>query len=181
MASDNQVNIISESAGVSNDSGFFRRFFNNKKIITFGIIGVIFIIAFVFIYFFISSGRFVKEGGKVSQKTTEGENAFLIELAEIEASKQGGLVSVAQIEGKTSILVELDAVLSAEEQPVNVYRGACPDPGSDIAYELNKIVNGESETIINFSIEEINRNKPLAIAVGKSFEEEGAPVSCANF
>jgi len=120
------------------------------------------------------------EKEELSQKTTEGTSTKVIELEELEDSRQGGLVTITEIEGKTSVLVELDAVLSADEQPLNIYKGGCPAPGSEIKYQLNKIVFGESETILKDSVEKINSNKPLAIAVGKSFEEENVIVSCAN-
>jgi len=181
MAEENQVNIISE--GSSQDSNSFKRFFTTKNIIILGVVGLGFAVIFAVFYYllFAKSLGLVGGGGEeISQKTTEGTSTKILELEELDDSKQGGLATVTEIDGKTSILVELDAVLSADEQPANIYKGSCSTPGNDVEYKLDKIVNGESETILKDDIEKINNKKPLAIAVGKSFEEENVIVSCAN-
>jgi len=159
------------------------RFFTTKNIIIIGVIGFVFAIIIAAFYYFLfssASNSGLEGNSGISQRTTEGSSTFSVQLEEIDESKQGGLATITEIEGKTSVLVELDAILSVDEQPANIYSGACPNPGDKVAFELNKIIEGRSETIYNENIEDFKSNAPFAIVVHKSDEEVSVNVSCGD-
>jgi len=165
-------------------SGFGKKFFTTRNIIIFGVLGIFFAILFVAFYYILLAGKSSIPGidnkSELSQKTTVGSESYTIELVEINKSKQGGIASITEIKGKTSVLIELDAVLSVRQQPANIYNGACPDPGDSVAYILNDIEDGSSETILDGDLDQIRSKLPLSIVVHKSEEEANINVSCGN-
>ncbi|MCR4324312.1 MAG: hypothetical protein NUV69_01345 [Candidatus Curtissbacteria bacterium] len=64
-------------------------------------------------------------------------------------------------------------------QPAHIHSGSCPTPGA-IVYSLANVVDGESNTVLNTTMEKLKSQKPLAINVHKSQQEVNTYVACGN-
>lgn len=77
------------------------------------------------------------------------------------------------------VFVEVDVFNAPKDtpQPAHVHEGSCPNPGA-VKYSLTSVVNGQSETTLDVSLEDILASLPLSVNVHKSTKEAGTYVSC---
>lgn len=102
---------------------------------------------------------------------------FLIEGSPV---RQLGKAFIEEIDGVLRVRVELNNPTGiAVSQPAHLHMGECPGVGR-IAYSLNNVVNGQSETILNLTLDQLKSQLPLALNVHKSAEEMNVYTACGN-
>lgn len=94
-------------------------------------------------------------------------------------SGQVGNAVFRERDGK--VLVEVYVFNAPKDilQPAHIHEGSCPNPGA-VKYPLASLANGQSETTLDVTLEDILSHLPLAVNVHKSEKEAGTYVSCGN-
>ena len=161
-----------------------KKFLTTRYIVILGVIGIVFAVLFAIFYYAVLSGRGsltgLKDGEEVSQDTMARGESYTVDFEEIDNSKQSGWATITDIKDKTSVLIELGAVFTTDPQPAAIYNGSCPEPGDSVAYELEEVLEGTSETILDDSLSEIRTKLPLSIVLFKSSIEPTTPVACTK-
>jgi|GEM_PF-6742984 len=108
----------------------------------------------------------------VFRKTqTEGDRLFIFSLLERNNSGEGGVAVLEEVGGRTKLTIDLLGGPVDTSQPARILLGNCQDKGR-IMYNLNPIINGGSETIIDLTIDELTSDLPVSISV---YAESGNP------
>src|SRR3989344_4520231 len=94
-------------------------------------------------------------------------------------SGESGSALLEDLNGKTKVSVRLSGAPAGAQQPSHIHVGACPAPGA-VKYQLANVANGNSETMLEISLENLLKELPLAINVHKSAAEAGVYVSCGD-
>lgn len=103
-------------------------------------------------------------------------------VIKLESQNSSGVYGEAWIEDagkKAKVTIKLDGPKSAIPEPAHIHIGACPNPDA-IKYPLTGVLNGNSVTQLDVSIEEIMKNLPLAINIHKSTEEAKTYIACGD-
>ncbi|MEO8291458.1 MAG: hypothetical protein ABI649_10755 [Gaiellaceae bacterium] len=109
---------------------------------------------------------------------TAGGEAVEVALAEENGSGQSGTATLAPAgDGMTKVTIELSNP-PGDPQPAHIHTGACPDVG-DVAYALNNVENGASETEVPVTIEDLQA-ATFAVNVHKSEADAGTYVACGD-
>ena len=64
-------------------------------------------------------------------------------------------------------------------QPVHIHVGSCPEVG-EVKYPLTNVLDGESVTTLDVTLEQLEIELPLAINVHKSVTEASVYISCGD-
>lgn len=117
---------------------------------------------------------------ELSAQNDSGElgKAILTEYEDRLAVDAEGALSEA-ILSKTKVTISLSGAPSGVPQPAHIHVGSCPAPGA-IKYPLTSVISGQSETILDVSLEELRDQLPLAVNVHKSSEEAKVYVACGD-
>lgn len=110
-------------------------------------------------------------GGNVAMK--------MYSIVEQNDSNQGGMLTLTEVDGKTRVLLEVDAGPEGVEQPAHIHNGSCADLGT-VAYGLNNVVDGKSETFLAVSIADLLLELPLAVNVHESTEAINTYTACGD-
>jgi hypothetical protein len=106
-------------------------------------------------------------GGGAEQGGVEGSSAA-VEMTGYNNSNEFGTASLFAEDDQTRVLLDTEGPFDREfEQPVAIYKGTCPKPTGEPAYELNVLTDGFSETTIDVSLEELQAGGYI-IVVNKS-------------
>jgi len=106
------------------------------------------------------------------------EDTMTVALAAQNNSGETGTATLKEVAGKTTVSIKLtDAPATA--QPAHIHVGSCPTPGA-IAYNLDSVVNGKSETTLNVTLKDLKAKEPLAINVHNSATDIKTYVACGN-
>lgn len=111
-------------------------------------------------------------------------------LAALGESIQTGQAVLSEVEGRASITAVVNSFASTTEQPVQIFKGTCANPG-ELAYALTKLGQssdtgtagtdlGVSDTVLDVSLDEVLAQGPLAIAVRKTAQEAHISVACGD-
>ena len=114
----------------------------------------------------------------VEEAVTPSEE-FTVTLAEQNESGETGVATLVEENGSVKVTLSLTGVPEGISQPVHIHAGACPDVGA-VVYPLNNVVDGDSETTLDVTMEQLRAGMPLAINVHKSVKESGVYVSCGD-
>jgi hypothetical protein len=111
-------------------------------------------------------------GGGAAEGGVAGSNAA-VEMTGFNNSNEFGTASLFSEEGtKTRVLLDTEGPFDREfEQPVAIYKGTCPEPSGEPAYELNMLTDGFSETTIDASLEDLQAGGYI-IVVNKSASDD---------
>lgn len=104
---------------------------------------------------------------------------MVISLAAQNNSKESGEAMIEDAGGKAKVTIKLDVTPRETPQPAHIHVGACPNPGA-VKYPLTNVVNGNSVTQLEISVDELLKNLPLAINVHKSAAEAKVYVACGD-
>lgn len=118
-------------------------------------------------------------GTEVAQEIREVTKFKIVTLAEQNESGELSIATINEEEGKTKLSLHMLGEPDDVNQPVHIHTGACPIPGA-IIYPLTNVVDGESETILDISYDNLVAKQSLAINVHKSQAEANVYVSCGN-
>lgn len=107
-------------------------------------------------------------GGGAEQGGLEGSQAA-VDMKGVNNSNEFGTASLfSEGDGKTRVLIDTEGPFDREfEQPVGIYKGTCPEPTGEPAYELIQLTDGVSESTIDVSLEELQTGG-YVIVVNKS-------------
>jgi hypothetical protein len=111
-------------------------------------------------------------GGGVAEGGEAGSEAA-VALKGFNNSNEFGTASVFSEEGgKTRILMDTEGPFDREfEQPAAIYKGTCPNPTGQPAYELTILQDGVSETTIDAAFEDLQAGG-YVIVVRKSATDD---------
>lgn len=111
--------------------------------------------------------------------TPEGMKDVIVNLKAQNNSSQSGQARLRDQGGKTIVSLDLEGGKFEASQPAHIHTGACPKPGA-IKYPLTSLVNGESETVIDVSLEQLLTELPLAINVHRSAAQASIYTACGD-
>lgn len=111
----------------------------------------------------------------------ESDDEFRVTLLPVASSGifQSGDATFEEKDGKVLINLDVTDIGVANGQPAHIHIGTCPGLG-EIVYPLDNVVNGESETILDTTINQIKKQLPLAINIHKSTNEINMYTSCGE-
>ncbi len=94
-------------------------------------------------------------GGGAAGGGLEGSEA-VVEMKGVNESNEFGTASLFGEDGKTRILLDTEGPFDREfEQPAGIYKGTCPTPTGEPAYELNMLTDGFLEQTLDTTLEEL--------------------------
>lgn len=102
-----------------------------------------------------------------------------VPLSAQNASGQTGKVTVLEENGQTKVVIEVSSGPKGLAQPAHIHAGDCTSLGS-IKYNLNDVVDGKSETVLQPAMHFIHGLGNTAVNIHKSKSELGVSVSCGN-
>jgi hypothetical protein len=106
-----------------------------------------------------------------------GDEELSLELVEQNGSGQSGTATLTPAgEGSTRVVLELESP-PEEPQPAHVHSGTCDDIG-DVFAPLESLTEGESESTVMLSLDELQRGG-LIVHAHKSEAEFDVSVACA--
>lgn len=87
--------------------------------------------------------------------------------------------SIGQDKGQIEVTLKFEVLVQQTAQPAHIHLGSCAELGK-IAYSLNAVENGFSQTILNVSIDQLRSQVPLVLNTHKSEEELNIYVACVD-
>jgi len=114
-----------------------------------------------------------------NDKEEDDENKITVELTEENDSDESGKARLVEENNQVTVTISMDGAPEDVSQPVHIHLGICPGVGG-IQYPLTNILDGESITIIDVTLDQLKSELPLAINVHKSADEASIYVSCGN-
>lgn len=112
-------------------------------------------------------------------KSANPEPNMTVYLSALNASRQSGTAVLSDMGGKTKVTLNIRSGAVDVAQPAHIHMGSCPNPDA-IKYPLTDVVNGQSETVLNVSMQQIKTQEPLAVNIHKSADQIKTYVSCGN-
>jgi hypothetical protein len=122
------------------------------------------------------AGSVTEEAGSVAEDVAGGIEVTLNEQNE---SGQSGTATLALNEDGTLHVSIALSPASEEPQPAHIHEGTCADLTPEPAFPLENVVDGQSETDVEVSPEEL-AVAPYAINVHKSEAEADVYVACGD-
>lgn len=113
----------------------------------------------------------VEDGGAVEE--------VVVELAAQNKSGESGTATFTDMGEKTRVVLKLSGVPSGVSQPAHIYMGSCADLGG-IKYPLSYPVGGNSETLLDVSLTQLQSDLPLAVMAHKNLEELNVYMACGD-
>ena len=106
-------------------------------------------------------------------------NELTVSLEEQNGSKQSGEAVLTRIDdSSTHVVLSLDGG-GTTPQPAHIHKGSCANLDPTPEYPLENVVNGESSTHVNVSLDEL-RDGEYAINVHKSADALNIYVACGD-
>ena len=98
-----------------------------------------------------------------------------------EQNKSGvsGSAVLREENGQVTVALSLTGAPKTTPHPAHIHVGACPDVG-DVKYPLTNVVDGQSETILNVTLDQLEDEQPLAINVHKSAAQITVYTACGD-
>ncbi len=107
-----------------------------------------------------------------------GQDTITIDMQEVDGSGQSGSADITSDGDQVTVSIEIDPGPDGEPQPVHIHEGDCRDLG-DVAYPLEDVVDGVSESTADVSINELISGE-YAINVHLSEDEMDVYVACGT-
>ncbi len=104
---------------------------------------------------------------------------ILIDLFKSNESGQSGIATVDEFAGQTQIVLQMVSWDEDIVQPAQIRSGNCGNI-REVRYQLNNIVNGRSETVVNISARDVTGERPFVVVVYESLENPDSIVSCGG-
>jgi hypothetical protein len=108
-----------------------------------------------------------------------GSSEMTVSLAEQNGSTQSGEASLTAVDDSTTHVVISIRSGGETPQPVHIHKGSCAQLDPQPEHPLEDVVEGESSTHLNVSLDEL-RDGEYAINVHKSAEELQTYVACGD-
>jgi len=110
---------------------------------------------------------------------TEEENQITVELTEENGSGESGTATLVKENGQVIVTLSMIGAPENVSQPAHIHVGSCPNVG-EVKYPLTNVLDGESVTTLDVTLEQLEIEFPLAINVHKSATEASVYVSCGD-
>ncbi len=107
-----------------------------------------------------------------------GQDTVTIDMQEVDDSGQSGTANITSDGDQVVVSIEIEPGPDGEPQPAHIHDGTCQDLG-DVAYPLEDVVDGMSESTADVSIADIISGE-YAIAVHLSEDEMEVIVACGT-
>ena len=141
----------------------------------------------LFYYFFVMAKKGgYKTDGQTNQTpigtqeaTTPTAKGLSVLLSTQNDSGQEGLVIFTEEGNKTKVNLTVSGSPKGTPQPAHIHLGDCPGVG-DVKYPLTNVVNGESETTLDVTLDQLKRQLPLAVNVHKSATDSTIYAACGQ-
>jgi len=101
-----------------------------------------------------------------------------VKLEQQNSSGENGTATLTK-QGDKQTKVVLDVKGGAGSQPVHIHKGTCANLDPKPAYPLSPVVNGKSETVVNASLDDLEKGG-YAINGHKSAQEVKTYVFCGD-
>jgi hypothetical protein len=124
----------------------------------------------------------VDEETTLMEAVEEGaRQTVVIDLLAVDedTTNQFGTAELMEVDGQTQVIISVNTASIDTPQPAHIHQGVCPGIGA-IAYPLTNVVDGESTTMIDVSLEDLMAQSPLAINLHRSAEEISVYTSCGD-
>lgn len=108
-----------------------------------------------------------------------GSNEVTVSLGEQNGSTQSGEAVLTRIDDSTTHVVLSISSGGDMPQPAHIHKGSCANLDPTPAYPLENVVDGESSTHVNVSLDEL-RDGDYAINVHKSAAALSVYVACGD-
>ena len=120
----------------------------------------------------------------VSNQQEEGEPPespaeMAVLLSEVGGSGQSGIAVIGEKDGKILVALGISGASKGSVEPAHIHTGSCSGLG-DVKYPLKDVVGDSSETTLDFGIDKLRNELPLALNVHKSASEQGISVACGD-
>jgi len=102
-----------------------------------------------------------------------------INLNQLGNSGEYGKAILKEIQGKTVVKLSLQGFPPDISQPAYIHEGFCPAVGK-VKYTLNSLKNGQSETTLDVTLDQVLSQLPLAINIRKSASRSDVYFACGN-
>lgn len=102
-----------------------------------------------------------------------------VQLGQQNNSGESGTAVLTPMGNQTKVTLNLTGAPSGVEQPAHIHPGTCAQLDPKPQYPLNNVVDGQSETTLDVSLETLMSGS-FAINVHKSMTEASVYVSCGN-
>ncbi len=106
-------------------------------------------------------------------------NTLTLQLNEQNNSGEYGNAVLTEENGKTKVHIDIKGAPKGISQPAHIHVGSCIALG-DVKYPLTNVVNGTSDTVLNISLQDMEKEGSLALNVHKSVPLVKQYVSCGN-
>ena len=136
-----------------------------------------------------------KKGSQESQNLTSNPNVsnqqqeegkppkspvgMAVLLNEVGGSGQSGIAVIGEKDGKILVTLGISGASKDSVEPVHIHTGSCSDLGN-VKYPLKDVVGDNSETTLDFGIDKLRNELPLALNVHKSASEQEISVACGD-
>jgi hypothetical protein len=108
-----------------------------------------------------------------------GSNEMTVSLGEQNGSTQSGEATLTAVDDSTTHVVISIGSGGETPQPAHIHKGSCAQLDPQPEHPLEDVVDGESSTHVNVSLDEL-RDGEFAINVHKSAEELQTYVACGD-
>ena len=141
-------------------------------------VGAMVLIAIIAVWYG-ASQSFRSERAAQSGMDAPKAQAKVVVLDPQNDSGEMGTASLTPVDGKTKVILKLSGAPKDMSQPAHIHTGTCAAIGA-VKYPLTFPKNGESETVLDISLDRLLDELPLAVNVHKSPQEAGIYYSCGN-
>lgn len=100
-------------------------------------------------------------------------------LSEQNKSGVSGSAVLREENGQVTVTLSLTGAPKTTPQPAHIHVGACPDVG-DVKYPLTNVVDGQSQTTLSVTLDQLGNEEPLAINVHRSTAQANVYVACGD-
>lgn len=100
-------------------------------------------------------------------------------LSEQNNSGVSGSAVLREENDQVTVTLNITGGPSGTPQPAHIHVGACPDVGN-VKYPLTNVVDGQSQTVLNVTLDQLKAEQPLAINVHKSAAQITAYTACGD-
>lgn len=115
----------------------------------------------------------------ISTPSPSPTNQLTIQLNPVGESTESGTAVLKEENGKTMVTLALNNAPSGVKQPAHIHLGGCPGVG-EVKYALTFPVDGQSETTLEVTLDQLKNELPLAINIHKSAPEVKVYVACGD-
>ncbi|TXH60669.1 MAG: hypothetical protein E6Q89_00500 [Bacteroidia bacterium] len=115
---------------------------------------------------------------KIPEQQAEVKS-FSVVLNQQNNSGESGLATFEEKNGKTIVRIKVVNAPLDTPQPAHLHKGTCKEPISEL-FDIEDVVNGESETVIDQSLENLLKETPFVLNIHKSLDEDEIYTSCGT-